>query len=113
MSAVSQMPLDFTAPKSRKVYFVTTRLTPDELQQAIARATCQDEIVLSLFRCHRRLTPSQCHALYVRATGKGTTPATSIRRAITVLTGERVLRKTDTQVPGPLGSPEHCWELAA
>lgn len=87
-------------------------MSADDLTAAIARATNQDESVLALFRTHLALTPSTAHALYIRATGKGLTPLTSIRRSITVLTGARVLRKTPAQLLGPCGSPETVWEIA-
>lgn len=92
----------------RRGYFCTTRLTDDELAAALERAESQTDAVLAVFRRHVALTPSQAHAKLRRPC-----LLTSVRRSITVLTGERVLRKTDRQVPGPHGAPESVWELAA
>jgi len=39
-------------------------------------------------------------------------PITSVRRVITNLTGEGVLRKTDHQKEGPYGDPNYTWTLA-
>lgn len=109
----AQLALDLHArPDEGRRFFITTRLNPTQLGDAIARATGQDEEVVALFRLHRTLTPSRCHALYVAATGKGRVPLTSIRRSVSVLTRLRVLRKTDAVVEGPWGQPEHLWVLA-
>ena len=38
-------------------------------------------------------------------------PITSIRRAITNLTNDEKLVKTDNQKTGPYGKPSYCWKL--
>ncbi len=36
---------------------------------------------------------------------------TSVRRALSNLTRDGILEKMDVKVPGPHGSPVHCWRL--
>lgn len=106
-----QTELQFEQPKGRVRYFVTTRLSPLELGDAIARAEMQDEAVLALFRANVCLTPSACWKQY-QAHGRNA-PLTSIRRSITTLTTAGALMKSAAQLPGMFGSPEHVWVLAA
>lgn len=103
---MNQLALAFKAPR----FFATTRLSPDELAGALARAELQDEAVLAIFRADGSLTPSAAWAQY-QAHGKRA-PLTSIRRSITVLTSAGALVKTAAQLPGLYGSPEHVWALA-
>lgn len=105
----AQLALDFTAPAPR--FYNTTRLAADQLTVAIAAAKQQDDAVLLLFRAYGQLSPSQAWQHYVERTGKRNTPITSIRRSITGLTKDKVLRKTKDQVDGPYGKPEYRWEL--
>jgi hypothetical protein len=110
----AQLALDLHArPEPGVRYFVTTRLTADELNQAIERATNQDDVVLAMFRRFGAMTPSRCWTHYRAATGKHATPLTSIRRSISVLTKARVLVKTDEQKLGPMNMPERVWRLCA
>lgn len=102
---MNQLSLDLSA---RRVYFQTTRLNPDELDKAIAAAEDQTHRVLAVFRARVALTPSQAHGYM-----PDRAPLTSIRRAITVLTDAGALVKTDRQLTGPYGKPEHVWALAA
>lgn len=104
---MTQLALPF---KPRR-FFVTTRLSDAELAEAIARASLQDDAVLALYRAHIALSPSACWRLYEQH-GKHA-PLTSIRRSITVLTSAGALQKSEAQVPGLYGSPEHVWRLAA
>ena len=91
-------------------FFQTTRLSRQELSEAIARAEMQNDAVLAIFRAYGSLTPSTCWGHY-QAHGKRA-PLTSIRRSITVLTTAGALVKTDTQLPGMYGVPERVWALA-
>jgi len=92
-------------------YFNTNRLTGRALHQAIASAKGQNEDVLAIFaNVGRALTPSDVHARCVRAGRRW--PITSVRRAISTLTEDAKLRRTEALKPGPLGMPEHLWELA-
>ena len=79
-----------------------------ELPRLEARARTQDQAVAALFRRYAplSLSPSQAHkALCTRA------PLTSIRRAITNLTRDGVLVKTDQKSTGPYGNVECRWVL--
>lgn len=93
-------------------FFNTTQLTGEVLQTCIEQAKNQDELVMELFNARKTLSPSDCWQLLVR-TGKieGTTPLTSIRRSITVLTKKGKLKLTDKQKVGIFGRPEGIWEL--
>jgi hypothetical protein len=94
------------------MYFNSNRLTGRDLHQAIASARFQNDAVLVIFaNASRALTPSEVRAMCLRAGRRW--PIASIRRAITTLTKEHKLRKTDTRKPGPEGAPEHLWERAA
>lgn len=107
----AQLALPLAPPKGRARYFQTTRLSPADLADAIARAEQQDDAVLALFRVNGALAPSEAWKQY-QAHGKQA-PLTSIRRSITTLTNAGALVKTGLQVPGLYGSPEHVWRLAA
>ena len=89
-------------------FFNTTRLTGDALRDAIRSAYKQDDAILTIYR-HARgpLSPSDVWAQCERA-GKGW-PITSIRRAITTLTGTGELERLDVQKAGIYGKPEHLW----
>jgi hypothetical protein len=94
------------------MFFNTNRRTGRELHQAIALAKGQNEAVLVIFaNAGRPMTPSEVRSHCLRAGRRW--PIVSIRRAITTLTKEHKLRKTDTLKPGPEGAPEHLWERAA
>lgn len=105
----AQLALDLKAPAGR--FYVTTRLTPEEAKTAVARAESQTHAVLALFRAHLELTPSQAHGMLAKA--GLTVLLTSVRRSISDLTRDRILRKTTEQRPGPWGMPETVWALAA
>lgn len=108
----AQLQLDLHArPEPGKRYFVTTRLTPDQLTAALARAHGQTEQVLALYRTHTALSPSQAHRMLTSA-GLHVL-LTSTRRSISTLTREGCLRKSGRQVMGPHGAVESVWTLCA
>ncbi len=92
-------------------YFQTTRLSNSELAAAISAAKRQEDTVLALFQKYGSLSPSMAHRIYGMLLAVKP-PPTSIRRAITVLTGEGKLTKTDMQVRGPWAHLEHVWRIA-
>jgi len=67
----------------------------------------QRDVILQLFREHGELSPVHCHNLF----GTMFTPLTSIRRAISDLTKEGYLVKTDRMVKGIYGEPNHIWRV--
>ena len=56
------------------------------------------------------MTPAQVSSYYDDYYGPA--PLTSIRRAMTTLTKDGKLIKTDKQVPGIYGTPNYKWKLA-
>lgn len=90
-------------------YYDSTHLPPADLVSAQRAAKGQEAAVLAVYRANGgMLSPSQVLALSgLRA------PLTSIRRAITNLTTDGHLVKTDLQVIGPFNRPEYCWQLPA
>lgn len=89
-------------------YFNTTNERGSQLEQSIEKAERQEDIVLELFKKHIVMSPSQVHHFF-----DDSTPLTSIRRAITVLTDKSILVKTDQMIRGVYGKNEHCYKLAA
>jgi len=83
-------------------YHNTTGLAGEQLERRIEQAESQEEVVEALFEAH----PA------VQDIALPNSPITSVRRAITNLTDESVLRKTDHQKEGPYGDPNYTWTLA-
>jgi hypothetical protein len=84
-------------------------VTGDTLLQFEKKAANQDDLVLAFFQRHRRKrgwTPSEVHSA-----GAYTCTLTSTRRAISNLTRDGLLRKTEDKRIGPFGRPEHVWRL--
>ncbi|AXH48837.1 helix-turn-helix DNA-binding domain protein [Mycobacterium phage Steamy] len=92
-------------------YFNTPKLAGERLKKARRSSGRQNEVVKGLFQRHGSLTPWQAWQKGVDA-GESWL-ITSVRMQITVLTDEGFLVKTDEQVEGPYGKPEHIWQLAA
>jgi hypothetical protein len=82
-----------------------------KLHEAIQKAETQDAAVLALFRCMRRLAPSQC--LAIMEANRAPILITSVRRSISSLAGAGLLAKTNSTQEGPWGALEHVWELRA
>ncbi|AIK67782.1 HTH DNA binding protein [Mycobacterium phage Piro94] len=91
-------------------YFNTPKLAGERLKQARRASGQQAETVKALFRRHGSLTPWQAWQAGVDQGERWL--ITSVRMQITVLTDEGFLVKTDDQVEGPYGKPEHIWRLA-
>ncbi|AFV51197.1 HTH binding protein [Mycobacterium phage 20ES] len=91
-------------------YFNTPKLAGERLKKARRASGAQAEVVKELFRRYDSLTPWQAWQKGVQ-TGQQWL-ITSVRMQITVLTDEGFLVKTDDQVEGPYGKPEHIWRLA-
>ena len=89
-------------------YHNTTGLAGEQLERRIEQAESQEEVVEALFEAHpaARLTPFE-----VQDIALPNSPITSVRRAITNLTDQGVLRKTDRQKEGPYGDPNYTWTL--
>lgn len=91
-------------------YFDTTKLPRKELIEATTDAKRQEMGILAIYKKKSPLTPSQAWKIYEKEYG----PAllTSIRRAITVLTKNGFLTKTNHQIAGPYKNrPEYVWKI--
>lgn len=94
-------------------YFNTNNLFGEELKAAEKITQSQDEMVLE---CYKKLSipagPSMIYK-YLINTGKigKKTPITSLRRSITSLTKDGLLKKTEKRVMGDWGQKEHMWIL--
>ena len=89
-------------------FYNTTGLAGERLERRIEQAESQEEVVEALFEAHpaARLTPFEVQEAVLPGS-----PITSVRRAITNLTDQGVLRKTDYQKEGPYGDPNYTWTL--
>ena len=90
-------------------FFNTIEETPDELAESQAKAKTQGEKILDCFYSYDEpLSPSM-----VLARSGLNCPITSIRRAMTNLSDEGHLQKTNDYVTGIYGKKEHLWCLPA
>lgn len=91
------------------MYYNTNTETGEVLKQSHAKALTQEQKILRYFQDHpsREFTPFdiQRNVLY-------DSPVTSVRRAMTDLTTDGKLEKTDTQKMGKFSKMNYCWKLA-
>jgi len=90
-------------------YFNTTNEAGNNLKENVEKATSQNEKILKFFRAHphESFTP-----FYIqRVLGMKDTPITSVRRAITTLTNNGDLEKTDKKSEGRYGRDNYEWKL--
>ncbi len=79
------------------------------LERSEAVADRQQDVILDYFRRGGQHTPDEVwQALYIHTM----TPLTSVRRAITNLTSDGHLEKTDQQRRGMYGKMVHVWRYA-
>jgi predicted HTH transcriptional regulator len=91
---------------SKPRFYNTTSLEGKDLVEAIANAESQEHIILELFKRTGRLSPSEvCRLLDYKY------PITSVRRAISNLTRDGYLEKTDKKKKGFYGRLEYVWEI--
>lgn len=96
--------------KAADGYYNTTNLTGKALESAKRDARTQQDRIRLLFDTMGdtwTASPSKVHSLV-----GGKAPLTSIRRAMTVLTDEGYLTRTETKMTGPFGKAEHVWRRA-
>ena len=89
----------------RRVYYNTNKESGDTLGKSNNRALKQEDVILNVFFGSNKLTPEEV----LRFSGLNV-PLTSIRRAITNLTKEGKLVKTDTMKKGSYGKMVHTWQ---
>lgn len=94
-------------------WYNTINFSGEDLKRENAKAAKQEELILHLFKANpdKNLSPTQVHQIMARKY-QIYPPITSIRRALTNLTGRLELIKTDEMIPGTYHLPEHTWKLA-
>lgn len=92
-----------------KSYYNTTCSSGSDLSDYLAKAVKQETAILSFFRINPNtaFSPSEVHLFMLPDA-----PITSIRRAMTNLTDQGRLIKTDVQKTGPFKRPEYLWILS-
>jgi hypothetical protein len=85
-------------------YHNTTGESGIPLEEYEEKSSVQERAVLGYFRKEQMASPSEVHRMVLPFT-----PLTSVRRAITNLTGKGYLRKTRATVHGRYARPEHLW----
>ena len=89
-------------------YHNTTNIDGTRLDQFEEKAKSQDEKILEWFEYSEgAYSPSKINDRVFASS----VPLTSVRRALSNLTKAGLLVKTDRQVKGPYGRPEHLWKL--
>ena len=93
-----------------KDYYNTNKETGATLRASRQKAKTQQYIILEHFQINkgRLFTTSQVKKILF----EGRVPITSIQRAITNLTDDNKLVKTNIMRIGPYGKQVHCWRLA-
>ena len=90
-------------------FYNTIEETAEELAQSHEKAKTQEEKILECFySCEESLSPS----MVLSQTGLNC-PITSIRRAMTNLSNDGKLEKTNDYTLGSYGKREHLWSLPA
>lgn len=95
-------------------YHNTTNQTGEQLDIFSVAAKSQDELVLTFFKNYPNhdFSPSKLHEYLIKyKLIDEATPLTSIRRALTNLTGAGKLIKTDKKVMSKYNRPEYVWKL--
>ncbi|QDP53901.1 MAG: hypothetical protein Unbinned202contig1002_30 [Prokaryotic dsDNA virus sp.] len=88
-------------------FYNTINESGNELKNSNQKARSQEDLIYSYFlTAGKSLSPSQ-----ILETLKLKCPITSVRRALTNLTNEEKLVKTDDYVQGGFGKKEHLWRL--
>ena len=89
------------------IFYNTIRETPEELAVSIAKAKSQEAKIMKCFEKYQKpLSPSMVLSL-----AELNCPITSIRRAMTNLSDDGKLEKTNDFVMGNYGKREHLWCL--
>ena len=88
-------------------YYNTTSEKGQKLKRSHKKARSQEQLIYSFFLTHGKpLSPSM-----VIDKLNLTCPITSVRRALSNLTSDNKLFKTDIYVNGVYGKKEHLWRL--
>ena len=88
-------------------FYNTIQENPSELARSQTKAKTQEQKIINCFKQYERpLSPSM-----VLKQLNLNCPLTSVRRAMTNLTTDGKLFKTNSFVIGDYAKPEHLWEL--
>lgn len=91
------------------MYYNTTAQVGELLADYKAKAISQNDAIAVYMRNGGAKSPSQvCGELF-----RYTVPVTSVRRAMTSLTNDGLLKRLDRTIEGPYGRPEHLWKYIA
>ena len=92
-------------------YYNTNKLMGKDLETAINKAKSQEaQIELHMkVNSNKSYTPFQLQESFI-ADYNIVFPITSVRRALTNLTNDKILVKNDKMVIGDYGSPNHTWK---
>tara|TARA_Y100000296_G_C4975492_1_gene158013 strand:+ start:139 stop:468 length:330 start_codon:yes stop_codon:yes gene_type:complete len=89
-------------------YYNTLKESKSDVKVSRDKAKRQKDEIFAIFRhTLRPMTPAEIWDGY--GYKNKNTPLTSIRRAITNLESEGLLKKTDIQKPGVYGKLNYCW----
>jgi len=95
-------------------FFNTINFSGTDLEKQNAKAAKQEYLILALFKANpdKKLSPSQVHTILGKKYNLYP-PITSIRRAITNLTGrlELIKMSKEDMITGPFSLPENTWKL--
>lgn len=90
-------------------YFNTTNEAGNNLKENVEKAISQSKRILNFFRAHPN---TSFNPFYIQnVLGMKDTPITSIRRAITTLTNNGDLEKTEKKSEGMYGRNNYEWRL--
>lgn len=92
-------------------YYITTPIDQFDLAHAFRSAKQQDELVMAIFRFHRRaMSPSD--VFHVGEAMGHKWLLTSVRRSMSTLANVGALTHTSETKRGPHGRPETLWVLS-
>lgn len=92
------------------IFFNTIHLNISELKDATHNVNKQEMRITEIFKSAKLpLSPSMVHHIYNHIFPP--VPITSIRRALTNLSNDNVLTKTDAMSMGEHGKHQHIWKL--
>ncbi len=91
-----------------KDYYNTINESGPILKKSSSKAKKQKEQILAIYKhTLRPMTPAEIWESY--GFKNNNTPLTSVRRAITNLEADGLLKKTNIQKPGLYGKTNFCW----
>ena len=91
-------------------YYNTLSESGEDLKDSQVKAETQKDKIFRYLKCWSGIekSPSQLH---YELFGRSSTPITSVRRAISDLTKEGKLEKTENKKQGKYGKDEYCWTI--